>query len=55
MPSTYTTTVSGRGRELERTAALLLANHGRLRPILMSTLALIAGVLPLALGAGPGA
>jgi HAE1 family hydrophobic/amphiphilic exporter-1 len=35
--------------------ALIEAGHVRLRPILMTTLALIAGMLPVALGYGEGA
>jgi HAE1 family hydrophobic/amphiphilic exporter-1 len=40
---------------MERDQAILEANHARLRPILMTTLMLIFGMLPMALGRGPGA
>ncbi len=35
--------------------ALLQANHARLRPILMTTIAMVFGMLPIALAAGAGA
>ncbi|HET7772615.1 MAG TPA: efflux RND transporter permease subunit, partial [Burkholderiaceae bacterium] len=39
---------------MERGAAILEAAHVRLRPILMTTLAMVFGVVPLALGIGEG-
>lgn len=40
---------------LERDAAIVEANRIRLRPILMTTVMLIAAMIPIALGQGPGA
>ena len=49
----YTNTLRAQG--LERHEALIAANHVRLRPILMTTMSIIAGMIPIALGRGAGA
>ena len=40
---------------MQRDEAIIDANHTRLRPILMTTMMLIAAMIPIALGQGPGA
>jgi hypothetical protein len=49
----YTNTLRSEG--MERHEALVAASHVRLRPILMTTIAIVAGMIPIALGKGAGA
>lgn len=48
----YTNTLVKEGKPVKE--AIIEADHARLRPILMTTLTIIAGMLPIALGKGDG-
>ncbi len=49
----YTNTLRAQG--MNRHDAMIAANHVRLRPILMTTIAIVAGMIPIAFGRGAGA
>ncbi|MCU0703662.1 MAG: efflux RND transporter permease subunit, partial [Fimbriiglobus sp.] len=49
----YTNVLRAKG--LEKDTAILKANEARLRPILMTTIMLVAAMVPIATGQGPGA
>jgi len=49
----YTNVLRNRG--MDREPAILEANKTRLRPILMTTMMLVAAMVPMAMGEGPGA
>ncbi|MEI6125976.1 MAG: efflux RND transporter permease subunit [Pseudomonadota bacterium] len=49
----YTNTLREAGKPIYE--AIIEANRTRLRPIMMTTITLIAGMIPIALGTGPGA
>jgi HAE1 family hydrophobic/amphiphilic exporter-1 len=49
----FTNHLKAEGKETKE--ALVLANHARLRPILMTTIAMVFGMLPIALASGAGA